>query len=79
MSEIRLANIGVQVWPLMKKYFSKLNKPTNNIGTSPKNIEIIIRNFEDHLIDEDNFMKTLALLIRNLMILAMNLKFLLKI
>ena len=44
-----------------EEVFSKLNKPTNNIGTSPKNIEIIIRNFEDHLIDEDNFMKTLAL------------------
>lgn len=41
--------------------FIKLNKATNNIGTSPNNIEIIIRNFEDNLIDEDKFADTLSL------------------
>ncbi|NLK29404.1 MAG: ImmA/IrrE family metallo-endopeptidase [Clostridiales bacterium] len=44
-----------------EEVFLKLNKATNNIGTSPKDIEIIIRNFEDRLIDEDKFMNTLAL------------------
>jgi len=41
--------------------FLKLNKPTLNIGTSPNEIEIIIRNFEDNLIDEDKFAETLSL------------------
>lgn len=41
--------------------FKKLNKVTNSIGTSPKEIEIIIRNFEDSLIDEDQFADTLSL------------------
>lgn len=41
--------------------FIKLNKATNNIGTSPNDIEIIIRNFEDNLIDEDKFADTLSL------------------
>ncbi len=45
--------------------FLKLNKATNNIGTSPKDIEIIIRNFEDELIDEDKFTNTLALFNKN--------------
>ncbi|MDD2482012.1 MAG: XRE family transcriptional regulator [Lutispora sp.] len=36
-----------------EEVFLKLNNATNNIGTSPKDIEIIIRNFEDELIDED--------------------------
>lgn len=44
-----------------KDKFLKLNKPTRNIGTSPKEIEIIIRNFEDNLIDEDKFAETLSL------------------
>ena len=44
-----------------EEVFLKLNKATNNIGTSPKDIEIIIRNFEDELIDEDKFTNTLAL------------------
>lgn len=44
-----------------KEVFCKLNQPTKNIGTSPNEIEIIIRNFEDNLIDEDKFSKTLAL------------------
>ena len=41
--------------------FLKLNTATNSIGTSPKDIEIIIRNFEDNLIDEDKFADTLLL------------------
>ena len=44
-----------------KKVFLKLNQPTKNIGTSPNEIEIIIRNFEDNLIDEDKFAETLSL------------------
>ena len=43
-----------------EEVFLKLNKATNNIGTSPKAIEIIVRNFEDHLIDEEKFISTLA-------------------
>lgn len=45
--------------------FSKLNTATRNISTSPKNIEIIIRNFEDNLIDEDKFADTLSLFRKN--------------
>ena len=41
--------------------FLKLNQPTKNIGTSPNIIEIIIRNFEDNLIDEDTFAETLSI------------------
>lgn len=41
--------------------YSKLNKKTNKIGTSAKDIEIIIRNFEDNLIDEDKFTDILSL------------------
>lgn len=41
--------------------FLMLNLPTHKIGTSPKNVEIIIRNFEDHLIDEEKFARELAL------------------
>ncbi|WP_026894277.1 ImmA/IrrE family metallo-endopeptidase [Clostridiisalibacter paucivorans] len=44
-----------------KEVFLKLNQPTKNIGTSPNEIEIIIRNFEDNLIDEDKFAETLSL------------------
>lgn len=44
-----------------KEGFLKLNQPTNNIGTSPNEIEIIIRNFEDNLIDEDTLAETLSL------------------
>lgn len=44
-----------------KETFLKLNQPTKNIGTSPNEIEIIIRNFEDNLIDEDKFAETLSL------------------
>jgi len=41
--------------------FLKLNMPTKNIGASPNEIEVIIRNFEDNLIDEDKFAETLSL------------------
>ncbi|MEQ8199514.1 MAG: ImmA/IrrE family metallo-endopeptidase [Clostridiaceae bacterium] len=41
--------------------FKKLNSKTDSIGTSAKDIEIIIRNFEDGLIDEDKFADTLSL------------------
>lgn len=44
-----------------EEVFLKLNKPTLNIGTSPNEIEIIIRNYEDNLIDEDKFEETLRL------------------
>ncbi|WFF74436.1 ImmA/IrrE family metallo-endopeptidase [Proteiniclasticum sp. QWL-01] len=44
-----------------KDVFLKLNQQTFNIGTSPNEIEIIIRNFEDNLIDEDHFTETLRL------------------
>ncbi len=44
-----------------KEVFLKLNTPTKNIGTSPNEIEIIIRNFEDNLIDEDKFAEALNL------------------
>lgn len=48
-----------------KEIFQKLNTPTKNIGTSPNQIEIIIRNFEDHLIDEEKFADTLDLFNRS--------------
>jgi len=41
--------------------FIKLNSSTEEIGTSAKNIEYIIRNFEDNIIDEDKFNDTLAI------------------
>jgi Zn-dependent peptidase ImmA (M78 family) len=41
--------------------FAMLNATTNTIGTSPRSIEAIIRNFEDDLIDEDTFTNTLRL------------------
>ena len=41
--------------------FIKLNNPTNSIGTSPSNQEIIIRNFEDNIIDEDQFYEIMDL------------------
>lgn len=44
-----------------KEVYNKLNEKTNKIGTSAKDIEIIIRNFEDNLIDEDKFAETLNL------------------
>lgn len=44
-----------------EEVFLKLNRPTLNIGTSPNEIEIIIRNYEDNLIDEDKFEETLRL------------------
>lgn len=44
-----------------EEIFMKLNTATNNIGTSPKDIEIIIRNYEDNIIDEDKLIDTLDL------------------
>lgn len=44
-----------------KEIFNKLNTITNNRGTSAQNIEIILRNFEDNLIDEEKFADTLGL------------------
>ena len=40
--------------------FIKLNTPTKTIGTSPKAMETIIRNFENNLIDEDSFVRILG-------------------
>lgn len=44
-----------------KEVFEKLNKSTMNYGTTAKEVEVIIRNFEDGLIDEDTFADTLKL------------------
>jgi len=55
------AEYGKTGQAINKEVFLKLNQPTHNIGTSPNEIEIIIRNFEDNLIDEDEFAKTLSL------------------
>lgn len=44
-----------------KEVFVKLNTVTNHVGTSPKDIEIIIRNFEDNIIDEDKFINSLSI------------------
>lgn len=41
--------------------FKKLNSKTNAIGTSMRDIDIIIRNFEDGLINEDKLVDTLRL------------------
>ncbi|OWZ83251.1 ImmA/IrrE family metallo-endopeptidase [Natranaerobius trueperi] len=38
-----------------EEVFEKLNTITRNIGTSPSNIEIIIRNFEENRITEEEF------------------------
>ncbi len=43
-----------------REVFLKLNTVTSNIGTSPNAIEVIIRNFEDNLIDEDKFAEILS-------------------
>jgi Zn-dependent peptidase ImmA (M78 family) len=41
--------------------FIRLNTATKTIGSSPSAIEIILRNFENSLIDEDTFARTLGL------------------
>ena len=41
--------------------FIRLNTATKTIGFSPSAIEIILRNFENNLIDEDAFARTLGL------------------
>lgn len=56
--ESEYAKIGIA---FNSEVYSKLNKKTNKIGTSAKDIEIIIRNFEDGLIDEDKFAEVLDL------------------
>lgn len=50
---------------LNEELFLKLNTATNNIGTSAKNIDIVIRNFEDEIISEDEFNDTLNLFGKN--------------
>ncbi|ACB86100.1 ImmA/IrrE family metallo-endopeptidase [Natranaerobius thermophilus] len=44
-----------------KEVFTKLNTLTQSKGTSPNNIEIILRNFEDNIIDEDQLSNLLNL------------------
>ncbi len=41
--------------------FLKLNIATMTVGSSPRAIETILRNFEDDLIDEDSFIRLLGL------------------
>lgn len=41
--------------------FSKLNTISYNIGTSAKDVEVIIRNYEDNIIDEDEFLDAISL------------------
>ncbi len=48
-----------------KDVFLKLNTVTCSIGASPKDIEVIIRNYEDKIIDEDNFTNTLEIFGKN--------------
>jgi Zn-dependent peptidase ImmA (M78 family) len=48
-----------------KDTFAKLNTATKTVGTSPKHLEVIIRNFEDKIIDEDKFADTLLLFGKN--------------
>lgn len=40
--------------------FLKLNTTTKTVGSSPRAIETILRNFEDNLIDEDTFVRLLG-------------------
>lgn len=40
---------------LNKNVFTMLNSISNEIGTNPPDIEVIIRNFENNLIDEESF------------------------
>lgn len=44
-----------------EEVFKKLNSKTSSIGTSMRDIDIIIRNFEDGLINEDKLADTLRL------------------
>lgn len=48
-----------------KDIFSKLTTTTSTTGISPRDIEVIIRNFEDNIIDEDKFIETLNLFHKN--------------
>ncbi|MEC2159381.1 ImmA/IrrE family metallo-endopeptidase [Virgibacillus halodenitrificans] len=47
-----------------KEIFLMLNTITSNIGSTPNDIEVIIRNFEEYIIDEYNFINALKLLDR---------------
>lgn len=38
-----------------------LNTTTNTIGTSPRALKTVFRDFENNLIDEDSFARTLQL------------------
>jgi len=42
-----------------KETYLRLNNPTNRIGTSPRALEVIIKNFEDSIINEDAFVSIL--------------------
>jgi Zn-dependent peptidase ImmA (M78 family) len=55
------ADYGRMGLALNKDVFSKLNSKTNTIGTSMRDIDMIIRNFEEGLIDEDQLLETLSL------------------
>jgi Zn-dependent peptidase ImmA (M78 family) len=41
--------------------FVRLNTPSKTVGSSPRAIETILRNFENNLIDEDTFVRILGL------------------
>lgn len=60
---------GGEYWKYGKvvntEIFSRLNTATRSINTSPENIELIVRNFEDEIIDESMFAETLALFKKN--------------
>ena len=45
-----------------KDVFERLNSPTNRTGTSPRALETVIGNYEDGLIDVDNFIRGMRLL-----------------
>ena len=45
-----------------KDVFERLNSPTNRTGTSPRALETVIGNYEDGLIDVDNFISGMRLL-----------------
>jgi len=55
------SNYGKIGLAVNEEVFEKLNKSTFNYGTTAKEIEVIIRNFEDGIIDEDVFADTLKL------------------
>ena len=52
------ARIGSAIDPVV---FAMLNTATNAVRVSPKDIEVVLRNFQDNIIDEDTFIDILAL------------------